>query len=66
VFVLTAAVENGAVSRAARRQRESAAQIRRHGLDRKTGKTAWECTAYEHTPHEGSHPQWARGRRRLR
>jgi outer membrane protein assembly factor BamB len=27
-------------------------------LDRKTGKTIWERTAYEHTPHEGSHPQW--------
>ena len=27
-------------------------------LDRKTGKTVWERTAYEHTPHEGSHPQW--------
>jgi outer membrane protein assembly factor BamB len=27
-------------------------------LDRKTGRTIWERTAYEHTPHEGSHPQW--------
>ena len=27
-------------------------------LDRKTGRTLWERTAYEHTPHEGSHPQW--------
>jgi outer membrane protein assembly factor BamB len=27
-------------------------------LDRRTGKTVWQRTAYEHTPHEGSHPQW--------
>jgi outer membrane protein assembly factor BamB len=27
-------------------------------LDRKTGKVIWERTAREHTPHEGSHPQW--------
>jgi outer membrane protein assembly factor BamB len=27
-------------------------------LDRKTGRTVWERVAYEHTPHEGSHPQW--------
>ena len=27
-------------------------------LDRKTGKTVWERTALEHTPHEGAHPQW--------
>ena len=27
-------------------------------LDRKSGKVAWERTAREHTPHEGSHPQW--------
>jgi outer membrane protein assembly factor BamB len=27
-------------------------------LDRKTGKVVWERTAREHTPHEGSHPQW--------
>ncbi len=27
-------------------------------LDRKTGRTIWERVAYEHTPHEGSHPQW--------
>ena len=27
-------------------------------LDRKTGKVAWEKTAREHTPHEGSHQQF--------
>jgi FOG: WD40-like repeat len=27
-------------------------------FDRKTGKVAWERVAREHTPHEGSHPQW--------
>jgi outer membrane protein assembly factor BamB len=27
-------------------------------IDRKTGRTIWQQTAYEHTPHEGSHPQW--------
>jgi outer membrane protein assembly factor BamB len=27
-------------------------------LDRKTGKTIWERVARQHTPHEGSHPQW--------
>lgn len=27
-------------------------------IDRKTGTTVWERTAYEHAPHEGSHPQW--------
>jgi outer membrane protein assembly factor BamB len=27
-------------------------------IDRRTGRTIWERVAYEHTPHEGSHPQW--------
>jgi len=27
-------------------------------IDRKTGRTIWERVAAEHTPHEGSHPQW--------
>jgi outer membrane protein assembly factor BamB len=27
-------------------------------IDRKTGKVAWEKTAREHTPHEGSHQQF--------
>ena len=27
-------------------------------IDRKTGKTVWERAALEHTPHEGSHPQF--------
>jgi outer membrane protein assembly factor BamB len=27
-------------------------------IDRKTGRTIWQRVAYEHTPHEGSHPQW--------
>jgi outer membrane protein assembly factor BamB len=27
-------------------------------LDRKTGTVVWERAAREHTPHEGSHPQW--------
>src|SRR5262249_50925272 len=27
-------------------------------IDRKTGRTIWERIASEHTPHEGSHPQW--------
>jgi outer membrane protein assembly factor BamB len=27
-------------------------------IDRKTGKTIWQQTAYEHAPYEGSHPQW--------
>jgi outer membrane protein assembly factor BamB len=61
VFVLTAvpAVENGAASH---EPRGAGAKVPHKfvvlALDRKTGKTVWERTAYEHTPHEGSHPQW--------
>jgi len=61
VFVLTAvpAVENGAASH---EPRGGGAKVPHRfvvmALDRKTGKTIWERTAYEHTPHEGSHPQW--------
>jgi outer membrane protein assembly factor BamB len=61
VFVLTAVpnVENGATSH---EPRGAGAKVPHRfvvmALDRKTGKPIWERTAYEHTPHEGSHPQW--------
>jgi len=61
VFVLSAvpAVENGAASH---EPRGASAKVPHKfavmALDRKTGRTIWERTAYEHTPHEGSHPQW--------
>lgn len=61
VFVLSAvpAVENGASSH---EPRGGSARVPHRfvvmALDRGTGKTVWERIAYEHTPHEGSHPQW--------
>jgi outer membrane protein assembly factor BamB len=61
VFVLSAvpAVEGGAASH---EPRGGGAKVAHKfvvmALDRKTGRTIWERTAYEHTPHEGSHPQW--------
>ena len=61
VFVLSAvpSVENGASSH---EPRGAGAKVPHRfvviALDRKTGKPIWERTAYEHTPHEGSHPQW--------
>src|SRR5262245_20365708 len=61
VFVLTAvpAVENGDQAHA---PRGAGAKVPHKfvvmAVDRKTGKTVWQQTALEHTPHEGSHPQW--------
>jgi outer membrane protein assembly factor BamB len=61
VFVLSAVpvVDNGAASH---EPRGAGAKVPHKfvvmALDRKSGKTIWERTAYEHTPHEGSHPQW--------
>ena len=61
VFVLTAvpAVDNGDKSH---EPRGGGAKVPHRfvvmALDRKSGRTLWERTAYEHTPHEGSHPQW--------
>ena len=61
LFVLSAvpAVENGAASH---EPRGGSARVPHKfvvmALDRKTGKTVWERVAREHTPHEGSHPQW--------
>jgi outer membrane protein assembly factor BamB len=61
VFVLSAVpvADNGAASH---EPRGAGAKVPHRfvvmALDRKTGKTIWERTAYEHTPHEGSHPQW--------
>jgi outer membrane protein assembly factor BamB len=61
VFVLSAvpAVTSGAASHEARGgQPRVPHKFVVLALDRKTGKTLWERTAREHTPHEGSHPQW--------
>ena len=61
VFLLTAvpAVDNGVKSH---EPRGSGARVPHKfvvlALDRKTGKTTWERTALEHTPHEGSHSQY--------
>lgn len=61
LFVLSAipAVANGARSH---EPRGGGARVPHRfvvmALDRSTGQTVWERTAYEHTPHEGSHPQW--------
>ncbi|HYT68829.1 MAG TPA: PQQ-binding-like beta-propeller repeat protein [Vicinamibacterales bacterium] len=61
VFVLSAvpAVENGAALHEPKgNQPRIPHKFVVMALDRKTGKVAWERTAREHTPHEGSHPQW--------
>lgn len=61
IFVLSAvpAVENGAASHEPRGGSPRVAhKFVVMALDRKTGKTIWERVAREHTPHEGSHPQW--------
>jgi outer membrane protein assembly factor BamB len=61
IFVLSAvpAVDNGVASH---EPRGGSARVPHKfvvmALDRKTGKTIWERVAREHTPHEGSHPQW--------
>ncbi len=61
LFVLTAVpgVDNGAASH---EPRGAAPRVPHKftvmALDRRSGKTIWERVAYEHTPHEGSHPQW--------
>ena len=61
IFVLTAVpvVANGAASH---EPRGGSARVPHKfvvmAIDRKTGKTVWERVAREHTPHEGSHPQW--------
>src|SRR6188768_2599380 len=58
VFILTAvpSVENGTAQHAPSQRVPHKFIIQ--ALDRKTGKVAWERTAREHTPHEGSHAQW--------
>jgi outer membrane protein assembly factor BamB len=58
VFVLTAvpSVENGTAQHAPSQRVPHKFVVM--ALDRKTGKVAWERTAREHTPHEGSHAQW--------
>lgn len=61
IFVLSAVpvVENGAASH---EPRGGGARVPHKfvvmALDRKTGRMVWERVAREHTPHEGSHPQW--------
>jgi outer membrane protein assembly factor BamB len=62
IFVLSAvpAVDNGVASH---EPRGGSARVPHKfvvmALDRKTGKTIWERVARQHTPHEGSHPQWS-------
>jgi outer membrane protein assembly factor BamB len=61
VFVLSAvpAVDNGAASHEPRgAQPRVPHRFTVMAFDRKTGRIVWERVAREHTPHEGSHPQW--------
>lgn len=61
VFVLSAvsSVENGAAMHEPKGgQPRVPHKFVVMAIDRKSGKTLWQRTAREHTPHEGSHPQW--------